>query len=34
MLTTVEVEIDRDGKVRPLEPLPFPLQRRAPSAAS
>jgi hypothetical protein len=29
MLTTIEVEIDRDGRVRPLEPPPFPLQGRA-----
>jgi hypothetical protein len=29
MLTTIEVEIDRDGRVRPLEQLPFPLQGRA-----
>lgn len=29
MLTMIEVEIDRDGRVRPLEPLPFPLQGRA-----
>ncbi|WP_295444052.1 hypothetical protein [uncultured Thiodictyon sp.] len=25
----IEVEIARDGGVRPLEPLPFPLQGRA-----
>lgn len=29
MLTTIEVEIDRDGRVRPLEPPPCPLQGRA-----
>lgn len=29
MLTTIEVEIDRDGRVRPLEPPPRPLQGRA-----
>ena len=29
MLTTIEVEIDRDGRVRPLEPPPYPLQGRA-----
>jgi hypothetical protein len=26
MLTTIEVEIDRDGRVSPLEPPPCPLQ--------
>jgi len=29
MLTTIEVEIDQDGRVRPLEPPPCPLQGRA-----
>ena len=29
MLTTIEVESDRDGRVRPLEPPPCPLQGRA-----
>ncbi|EIC21041.1 hypothetical protein [Thiorhodovibrio frisius] len=29
MLTMIEIEIDRDGRVHPLEPPPFPLQGRA-----
>ncbi|WP_295438112.1 hypothetical protein [uncultured Thiodictyon sp.] len=29
MLSMIEVEIDRDGRVHPLEPLPYPLQGRA-----
>jgi len=29
MLTTIEVEIDREGRIRPLEPLPYPLSGRA-----
>ena len=29
MLTMIEVEIDQDGRLRPLEPLPFPLLGRA-----